>query len=492
MSSEALPLPRLAARPAARLVFVAACAAAALLYAWQARFLFLDDAFIHLRIARMLMAHGYFSFNGDFAAYCTSSPLYTTLLALADAWAGSPFVPKVLGLCAYTALFAVLARRVLAANRADSLYLHAWFLAAVASPLGIRWFTDGMETVLVALMALALARLAESVHDGGKYRPVTLLTAMAAGACATLLRIEFCFLIAMIGLASLSGFRRGGVDRLALCLGAGAAAGLFAVWMIFGGILPDTAVAKAHAARDLPMARAAADTLVVLAKTHAAASFLGASMLLLWAVSLWRAQTRDPRRGFVLTLNLALPLFVALVMWRQQAIQGIRYLVFIEFFLVVFNLAMLRQAQVRAPVHRGWLASALALVLAWQAFDFHLLRVMTDGRGASFEKFRDTDLRDLAGTPGIAWDVGFIGFFSGAIILDGHGLVNGPDVARLGEPERLRQFVQRYPVRFVFANASQLQALEGLLDLRDWETRATFDFPNVSGHADRHFLLVRR
>jgi hypothetical protein len=88
--------------------------------------------------------------------------------------------------------------------------------------------------------------------------------------------------------------------------------------------------------------------------------------------------------------------------------------------------------------------------------------------------------------------VGFIGYFSHATILDGNGLVNGLAIARQPRAERLREFVQRHPIRFVFVNEPQLHELATVLDAQDWETRASFDFPNFSGNPDTHFLLVRR
>jgi hypothetical protein len=115
---------------------------------------------------------------------------------------------------------------------------------------------------------------------------------------------------------------------------------------------------------------------------------------------------------------------------------------------------------------------------AWQVFDFTRLQ-------------RSAPLKDLAGTFGIARDVGLIGFFSESTILDANGLVNGREIARMPMQDRLRTFVSAHPVEFVFANTGQLRQLEGILDVHHWTSRGSFDFPNFGGDIDRHYLLVR-
>lgn len=54
--------------------------AASLIYFTQ--YSYLDDAYIHLRIAKNLANFGYYTFNGYSPTYSTSSPLYTGFLAL--------------------------------------------------------------------------------------------------------------------------------------------------------------------------------------------------------------------------------------------------------------------------------------------------------------------------------------------------------------------------------------------------------------------------
>ena len=102
---------------------VLAFAISATIYLWLSRYLFRDDAFIHLRIARNLRYLGFFSFNGDRQSFCTSSPLFTTLLAIGARVSSSALLPKYIDLLIYGVLFLMLARRLFAArNKLQCIY----------------------------------------------------------------------------------------------------------------------------------------------------------------------------------------------------------------------------------------------------------------------------------------------------------------------------------------------------------------------------------
>jgi hypothetical protein len=479
-------------------------AAAASFYVWEARYLYLDDAFIHLRIAKNLLEHGFYSFNGDFPTYCTSSPLFTALLALCSGVAATPNLPKFIGVLIYAVLFAMIAIRVLKAATFDARWPWIVFLAAVASPLAMRWLADGMETGLTGIFALLLAGAAFQIYSQTK--PVdgaTLAGYAALGLLASTLRIEFALLIALIGAASLTSFRLRGLDPRPVALAVGSAAGFAVIYAIFGRLLPDTAIAKAHVLTNMSSSGAVLTTLMDIAKAHAAASSLGV-VVVLGVIGSFLAAMRSARnRYFVALLNAGLALLLLLIVWRQQAIQGYRYFVFIEFFLLAFNIAVMNAAPgpgEKVP-HSGVIWKSFksplvgvvlgAVIVGWQAFDLYKLRTISAGRAASFETFKNNELNDLKDTYGIAWDVGMIGYFSQARILDGNGLINGIDVARMTRADRLRLFVTSRPVRFIYVNAGQLAALNGFLDVSHWLVRETFDFPNFSGDPDRHFLMVR-
>ena len=470
---------------------------------WAARLFFQDDAFIHLRIARSLVDLGFYSFNGDRPAYCTSSVLYTTLLAIASRLSSSPLLPKVIGIVIYAGLFIALAMRFFAARNVRTRALFLLFLAGVASPLGVRWLTDGMETGLAGLLALGLAAAAVDIcssaarqGDPPRYKAFLYLI---LGVAATTLRIEFGFIIALIAAGSLLQFGRAGVNRLPVSLALGGLLGLVVIYMVFGTLLPDTAIAKSRPAAGLPGVADFVATLSDAAKAHIAASSFGVLILGSWLYSTVWAVRHSACRRFAWVVNAGLPVLLVLIAWRQQAIQGYRYFVFIEFFLLYTNIRLLDLAPARpAPEQRHppwarWTAAAIILLVlgAWQIFDLQRLQIMSNGRGASFERFERANLADLKGTYGIAWDVGLIGYFTQAKILDVGGLVDGHEIARMSRDERLRLFASSRPVRFVFGNAAQLDQLHGIVDLRNWVNRGTFDFPNFGGNLDRHFLLVR-
>lgn len=484
-------------------LYVLILASAASFYAWEARYLYLDDAFIHLRIAKNLLEHGFYSFNGDRPSYCTSSPLFTALLALCSAVLSTPYLPKVLGVFIYAALFAMLASRVQTAATLRARWLWIAFLAAVASPLAMRWLADGMETGLAGIFALLVARAAFEIYSESKAGAITLLGYTLLGFLASTLRIEFSLLVALIGVASLTASSLHRLDPRAVALAGGSALGLSVIYAIFGSILPDTAIAKAHALTDMSRTSAALTTLVDMGKAHAASSTLGIIVLFGVIGSFLLAMRAARHRRFVAVLNAGFVLLLILIVWREQAIQGYRYFVFIEFFLFAFNISVLNVSResggfripyvARNRLNPVWLATAAAVIFfAWQAFDLHKLRTISAERGASFEKFENIDLKDLKGTSGIGWDVGMIGYFSQATILDGNGLVNGVDIARMTRANRLRLYASTYAVRFAFVNGAQLAILNEYLDVGHWAVRQTFDFPNFSGDPDRHFLLVRK
>jgi hypothetical protein len=306
----------------------------------------------------------------------------------------------------------------------------------------------------------------------------------------------------MIGLAAVASKGVRGIELRTIVLALGSMVGFVVIFAIFGKLLPDTAVAKANTMSGVPFYRAAIGSLRDIVAGHLAASSFGAMVVITWLVSSLYA-IRDLRYlRFVVVLNASMALLLAIVLWRRQAVQGYRYFVFIEFFLLTFNILIVnirREVRVQRHAVTAWsplrvaaVAAPLAvLFVAWQLFDLQKLEVMSAGRGMSFQRFEAMDLSSLRGTYGIAWDVGMIGYFSGATILDGNGLVNGPAVARMSGSARLREFVDSHEIRFAFVDESEMAVLRGFIDLSDWNTKASFDFPNMSGRSERHYLMVR-
>jgi hypothetical protein len=488
-------------KPSAQRPFVALalclCALVAALLLLQTRHMFLDDTFIHLRIARNLATRGIYSFNGDARAYSTSSPLYTALLAaLWRAWP-SIWLPKWVNILAYAGLLALLSRQAWQARTSRQAGLYLMWIIAITSPLAIRWLADGMETVLVALASAAfgscIATLRSKSSDA-TYHFLLLLGLLAAA--ATVLRVEAAFVVAL-AVAAFAGealWRRqwpSGPTRWALfSLVGGSLLSLLAIRGYFGYLLPDTAIAKAGYS-------SSADAIVHTISSHIGASLFGCGMAATWLASLWFAWRSVSQRVFIAVLNSGLPVLVALIALRHQAVQGYRYFVFIEFFLVACNAQLIAPSEHRAPL-RGTLtlrrvtllSLAVAAMLVWEAYDWRHLEVISAGRSVTFERFLNGNLSQLRGKRGLAWDVGMIGYFSEATILDADGLVNGREMAKLSSTERLRR-LSAIPVDFVFANGIQRAQIPGMMQDKTWRLAGEYTFPNFSGDPDTHYLLVR-
>jgi hypothetical protein len=484
------------------LIAIAILSVAAIAYIWVARFTFQDDAYIHLRIAKNLVTHGFYSFNGDHPSFCTSSPLYTLLLGLSWLIFQNNLVPKFLNIAVYVALFAMIARLAMTAPTRTARAFAIVFLAAISSPLAMRWLTDGMETGLVGVVSLLLAGFAFSVVNGSQDHILRqTMAALTLGLVATLLRVEFAFIISLIFAASLFEFgRTRTINRPVAGLALGSALGLATIRSVFGSFLPDTAVAKAGAVASLSVVENVAATIVNIGKAHAAASMLGMLVLGAWAASWMLIAYSAQRRRSAMLLNCGFLLFVALVVLRHQAVQGYRYFVFIEFFLLAFNILVLgnekRPVLPTLPLmSRASTGITLAMVglifIAWQTFDLQKMKVISAGRGTTFERFATSDWSFLKGKPGIAWDVGMIGFFGDALILDANGLVNGRAIAGMPMRDRLELYVSQNAVQFLFVNKDQMKEIADLIDVSRWSVRGQFDFPNFSEDPDRHFLLMR-
>ncbi len=205
----------------------------------------LDDAYIHLGLARTLAEHGTWGINAGEFASATSSPLYTALLALVFLGVTDAHVPLVLNFLAGVALLALVA--TMAPPRARPLALG---LVLVAGPLPFL-ASLGMEHVQHAALVLALARVGlgalDSSGDGaagapGSARTPALLAAL--GASAVLTRYESLFVVAPLALFLLGG--RKIAAAAALLAGSVGAAGLFAAWSVAQGglVLPNSILMK--------------------------------------------------------------------------------------------------------------------------------------------------------------------------------------------------------------------------------------------------------
>ena len=73
---------------------------------WYARFHLLDDALIHLRLAELLLTHGFVTANGQAASFGTSSPVFLLLTAGLHVAIESDLTTKAISVVAYLAFIA--------------------------------------------------------------------------------------------------------------------------------------------------------------------------------------------------------------------------------------------------------------------------------------------------------------------------------------------------------------------------------------------------
>jgi hypothetical protein len=466
------------------------------------RFHLLDDAFIHLRIAHNLLDSGYFAYNVQEPSFATSSPLYTLVLALFSIVSRTPLLPKVVNVLIYFVILYLIGRELVRSEDSIRTTILFALLLLAASPMSIRWLTDGMETGLVALFAIALA-LATHKTIIEKEEPSissTLLISVLA-ALAILLRVEFGYILAVaITVISIHGVIAGSPDPLALKLKhtckktspfvLGGIAGFALILIIFGRLLPDPAVAKQEYSGSMKLFDVF-DSVLWILKAHVGASFFGMGLLIVWAVSASLAYRTNQNaiKYCVLAANSSMLLFILLLLLSHQDVQGVRYYIFIEAFLVALNYLFL--SNTRQDVRPKPIAYLVfVIMLLWITFDAVSFYKISAGRSETYKRFTETDYSYLQNKRGIAYDIGMIGFFTKGYILDMSGLVNGRQKAELSSERRLEAAASDM-VDFIFANSDQLRDINAYIDTSTWNTLGEFDFPNASGNPDTHFLIVR-
>lgn len=466
---------------------------------------FLDDAFIHLRYAENLSRLGIFSYNGRDIDFGISSPGYAIILSMLvpDGVAADPMMPKYTSVFAYGILVCVVSILFFTEKRLQLVYFV--FLAALVSPSAIRWLTDGMETSIVALLAVAIAWfLNRAVQTGRRIDTLFLLLVLTI---APLFRIEF-FALTLFALIMASWsvlFRRktSGTAIVATLISPVPACVFY--WTVFGSILPDTAGAKA-----LGMELRFEDVfgyILSLIRAHMAsplfASLLFATTLLslVWSWRVLTQKSKDERSDVLFELFLIASMllsFLALLVFRGQVIQGIRHFIWIEVFTAAFLLfSVSRRHQANSPPTRTWAAKRsitfafafLALVVNYA--EYRIFKPVFDGRSETFLSMRAASTEAYRNRSCVAYDVGFFGYFYGCDVFDINGLVSGPEIAAMTRHERLQLMASRQP-ELLFVNQTQLDTvLEFLYVPRsEWRLLAEYDFPNASGNTDTHYLLA--
>lgn len=183
---------------------------------------------------------------------------------------------------------------------------------------------------------------------------------------------------------------------------------------------------------------------------------------------------------------------------RQQHIQGIRYFVFIEFYIIALNLWMIsrdKTLEIKLPIYSKKMITVglVIFVVTANAFDYKRFEHIVSGRSASLQNFLSNDLSDLENSFGVAYDIGMIGYFTSATIFDPNGLIHGELVSKMSKDDRIDWICNQVEqaLTFVFFNSGQQREMSKCLDKYNWENHGEFSFPNYGGGLDTHFLLVR-
>ena len=282
-------------------------------------------------------------------------------------------------------------------------------------------------------------------------------------------------------------------------LALGAASALLTIYLVTGHVLPDTAVAKAQGFQD-PMSY-----LPSVAGSFAAALSLGLGLLLMWVISavIGCLQAERPKFLSLVVVNLALPGEVFIAMSRGQALQGVRYFLPALVLMVAWNLSLLEGMHhsnvcTAAKYHpRTFLSRTFprfiwglaAIIVCEWGFESYVVKQIIGHDSSVLQEMRSQHLQVFAGRSGVAADIGFISYFSGASICDMKGLVNGRQFAAASADERAKRCAESSP-DFAYVTIQQGRALSKWIDLENWNVCHAYRFRN-GFHDDDHYLLVR-
>ena len=477
-----------------------------------------DDALIHLRYADHLLHVHFITYDGVHPSYGTSSLLYVGLLAVLRAFTNSPLLSRATStvvhilLCVAMVVLCVRASRV--STRVNLLALSTLLL--LVAPSAVRWLDDGMETGIVVSLVLLLVAYTHRLSLQAKIERSQIAITVLLGFLLVILRIELgiatAFAVAVLCLTAAGSLDAGWFSRLLRALPArsgfvvGAILAAICIRLIMHHLLPDTALAKAVGAGEF------VPTLHAAAKVIVGGLIFGVGALVLWLLSAFVVLREErSRRLASLTANLLFPLVLLLSAVRGQAIQGVRYLIWTFFFSILWNLLELWHLdQMRQPVADGGASGpnelrvyppgvpgGSALFIGFLVFclvampvDVHYMQRTLGTRARTMKLFMSEDLSPILSQHlGVAYDIGYIGYFTDSPICDLAGLVNGRAVAALTTDERTQRCANEHP-DYLFTDTSQTLSVARDLDLSTWRLCGIYDFGNTID-AIPHYLIVR-
>ena len=475
-----------------------------------------DDALIHLRYANNLLHTHHITYDGVHSSYGASSLLYVLLLAFLRNFTQSSNLARGVSTVAHLILFVGLLTiftRFIPRRASLARLLGLILLCFVASPSAVRWLDDGMETGLGLCAVTLICWLTFSAAQRQATSPLGYVALLSLGFFTVMLRTELILLcgisfltlvLARIGLAR-SRASVGVSPRAWSAIIAGASpipgGGLLALVVIvlrMHVLLPDTALAKSHG----PSAWKEVLSTTPLILTGAL--LFGIGLLAFWLVTVALVLRAHRFSLRTLVANIVFPATFFLAVLRGQEIQGARYLAWTFLYSILWNIFEISISNLDAALPGArqprqvptsndspsqivaW--ATLVLILLAQPVEAKLIYRVLTLRAQTMAQFKGAHLDRLHGLLGVAFDVGFIGYFSQADICDLAGLVNGRPAARMTRPARAAACAARNP-GFIFANPNQVVLMRNHMSLDGWQVCGQYDFVNLT-HLDTHYLLL--
>jgi hypothetical protein len=460
-----------------------------------------DDAFIHLRYADNLFRTHLITYDGVHPNYGASSLLYVYLLAFLRVFTTSPNLPRAVSSCVHLLLAAgllILFFKSIPRDSSLARLLGFVLLFILVTPSAVRWLDDGMETGLALCFVAALCWITFRQSTSSRVTPPQYLALVAFGFFAVLLRTELLLLcglaFAILTWKSLFVPEQGNQsDRLLRALLSGShflMGGLLALVYIrlrMHAFLPDTALAKSNGVADWYIA------LQQTSQVFAGALSFGAGMFFFWLLTIFLTLRAGRFSIPTLFANLAFPVLFALAATRGQQIQGARYFAWTLLFSILWNIFELSGVSLSRPAqtqNKILTCCFLALLLLVLPFESRMLYPMLRGRAELLKQFEESHFESLQGKRGVAFDIGYLGYFSRADICDAAGLVNGREKARLTTEQRFAGCLAT-PPDFIFVNPGGIGWAANYLPIKDWQICSRYNFSTVSRN-DPHYLIVPR
>jgi hypothetical protein len=446
---------------------IAAAVAAGTIQAVLARHFLLDDALIHVRYAELLLQAGFPTSDGVSRSFGDSSPAFLGLTALGLWLGGSYFVTKLLSLAGFAALMVLLAGAAWREQRSDLQAVLIAGLLLVVSPFGVKWLSDGMETSLAVVLAVLLA--GTLARDRG----VGLIAALCV-----LVRVELVALVAVAACGQWMQSRRWAAAMTAL----GGLAALGIVYFAFGAFWSDAAVAK------IRHAYSPTEFIVLLASLLGGAGLLGVGLVVGWLLLCWSAMRRISVEGLPLLAGLvSLPAALLVIFVTGQAVEGIRPLLPFFAFSLACGMCLLRR-RAPSPLQRWYLVPAAVLGVVLAVADGVAVEQIVSTQSRSLQAMQQQDWSGLRGHTGVAWDVGYLAYFTRTPICDVQGLINGPGFARQSIVSRLRYCAET--AEFAFVDQPRFLILATALDMSDWRICGRFDFAHRKAPVAAYLLVA--